>query len=106
MRYADVHTAFLAYQDELRFNRVESLAEADGILFTCPDCGKHQVICWQPQVPQKMTPGPGRWSMTGTGVNDLTLTAGSSSIQLGYDIEEKDVNCKAHFWITNGEIVT
>lgn len=90
--YADVHT----------------LAEANGIEFVCPKClrdngmkrpGVHSIICWSPGVPQKEDlVGPGRWQMVGTGYDDLTLVASSSSVFL-------TSGCHAHFFIRYGEII-
>ena len=85
---------------------VDNITEADGIIFLCPVCfvankgdvGTHAIICWRPRVPLDIKPGPGRWEFHGTGLNDLTLTAGSSSIFL------TTAECKAHFFITAGEI--
>lgn len=84
---------------------VETIAEADGIRFLCPKCfttnggprGTHSVICWRPRVAAHITPGPGRWEFEGSGLADLTLVAGSSSILL-------HGGCNAHFWIRAGEI--
>ena len=80
------------------------MAEAQGILFLCPVCegdGRrgHHIICWDPSVPQSVPPRPGRWSLVGTGVADLSLVAGSSSVHLN------GADCDAHFFITNGKIV-
>ena len=105
MKYADLHVAWLKLNptDHDKFERVDSIHDAQGVLFRCPVCegeGKrgHHVICWNPSVPQDVPPRPGRWSLVGTGVGDLSLVAGSSSIQL-------ETGCAAHFWISNGEIV-
>lgn len=71
---------------------------ADGIEFNCPKAGcTHKVICWRPCVDPKYTPGPGRWEFQGTGLGDLSLVAGSSSILL-------KGGCAAHFFVRNGEI--
>jgi hypothetical protein len=84
----------------------KDLKDSDGILFLCPVCflankgpaGTHSVICWQPQVPQSTHPTPGRWTFSGDSIDNLTLTAGSSSILLKSD-------CNAHFFIRNGEVI-
>ena len=106
MLYRDIHVAWLRLDpsnDDL-INRVDSMAEAQGILFLCPVCegdGRrgHHIICWDPSVPQSVPPRPGRWSLVGTGVADLSLVAGSSSVHLN------GADCDAHFFITNGKIV-
>lgn len=41
--------------------------------------------------------GPGRWSMVGTGIHDLSLVAGSSSVRC-------HAPCAAHFFVKDGEI--
>ena len=103
MRYRDLHVAFLKLNpaDHDKFERVDGIAEADGILFRCPVCeGKgwrgHHVICWQPSVPQSVRPSPGRWSLVGTGLADLSLVADSSSVHL------QGAKCDAHFFIRGG----
>lgn len=83
-----------------------SREEADGLMFLCPKCFKanggaistHTVICWRPSVPQDTSPTGGRWEIVGTGFDDLSLIAASSSVRL-------DGGCRAHFWVRNGEIV-
>jgi hypothetical protein len=80
--------------------------DCDGLEFLCPLCsttnhgpiGTHRVICWKPHVPAHVTPGPGRWGHTGTGLGDLSLVAGSSSVKL-------EGGCNWHGHITNGEAV-
>jgi len=109
MRLAEIKPQFLHVDpagDASRFRHVDSLAQANGIIFLCPKCwtknggprGTHSVICWAPPVPQSIGPKPGRWAMVGTGYDDLTLVAGSSSVLL-------TGGCAAHFFVTNGAIV-
>lgn len=79
--------------------------EADGMRFNCPKCwlakgtdvGVHSVICWKPHVPQTVSPKPGRWNMVGTSFGNVTLVAGSSSVQLLS-------GCRAHFFIRSGRV--
>lgn len=61
---------------------VDTLAEADGVIFLCPKCfaanggkvGTHAVICWfEGKVPDDADPKPGRWNPSGTGLDDLTF---------------------------------
>lgn len=83
-----------------------TFAEADGVMFLCPKCfetnggpvGTHGVICWRPRVPAGIDPSPGRWEFEGSSIDDLSLRAGSSSVQL-------HGGCNAHFYVANGEIV-
>jgi hypothetical protein len=88
------------------FKLVENIADADGVEFLCPVCfvrngnsnvGTHAVICWSPSVPQDTDPTPGRWSMVGSGIDDLTLVASSSSVLL-------KGGCNAHFFVRHGKI--
>lgn len=107
MKLTDLDPQFLKTNDDgSRHMHVDSIEKADGIMFLCPKCfkenggpvGTHRVLCWQPHVPQKIPPTPGRWTFKGTGYNDLTLVAGSSSIYL------TGRGCGAHFFIRNGSI--
>jgi len=108
MKLVELKPQFLKWKNDTHFKHVDEINEADGIVFKCPLClknnnmsivGVHSVICWEPNIPQTTSPTPGRWNMLGTSFNDLTLQAGSSSVLLTGD------GCKAHFLITNGEIV-
>ena len=82
-----------------------SFADCDGVMFLCPLCfeknngpiGTHSVICWKPSVAAGIEPGPGRWDQRGTGLDDLTLVAGSSSIALGG-------GCGWHGWVGNNDV--
>jgi hypothetical protein len=109
MKLTELEPRFIRYEkrpDGEFFVDVDSITEATGIIFLCPKCwksngdsvGTHSVICWTPAVPPEVNPKPGRWSFVGTGLHDLTLVAGSSSILL-------TAGCKWHGWIRSGEIV-
>ena len=105
MPYRRLHSQFLHmdFDSELYDYRGEiTLAECDGIKFVCPKCADkdgHQIILWKPHVPiTAKWEGPGRWEMVGSGVDDITLVAGTSSVQLL-------TGCQAHFFI-NGGVVT
>lgn len=91
---------------------VDSLAEAQGVLFLCPLCfqenggevGTHSVLCWSASrgVPDDVNPKPGRWKLDGTGYDDLTLNAdppksnSRSVLLLG--------GCAWHGFVTNGVV--
>lgn len=79
--------------------------EAKGIEFLCPKCfqekggpvGCHVIICWQPDVPADVTPGPGRWQLVGRNFEDLSLVANPTSVQL-------NGGCNAHFTVSGGNV--
>lgn len=88
---------------------VKDIKDAQGIEFLCPLCfeknkgkvGTHAVICWSRSkgVPDKASPGPGRWRLVGMGYNDLSLMeepGKSRSVKL-------EGGCNWHGFITNGE---
>lgn len=101
---ATLDATFLKIIDERTHQREAPFGEADGVMFLCPECymknegpvGTHAVICWRPHVPLTHSPGPGRWEFGGTGLDDLTLRAGSSSVLLP---------CGGHFFIRDGQVV-
>lgn len=108
MRFTDLDPQFIHVNDETKLTRlqkVETLQEANGVLFGCPGCyvkngnsmiGTHRVLCLDPSIPVEWGQGPGRWPMTGTGLLDLTLTP--SVLLLG--------GCGWHGFVTNGEVST
>lgn len=111
MRFLDLEPKFLRIVDpktwswEDESGRDVSIADAQGIMFLCPKCfegspiGVHSIICWFSGrgVSDAEEPGPGRWEPVGTGLADLTLRAGSSSVLLRG-------GCNAHFLIRDGEV--
>lgn len=109
MRLTDLKPTFLRHapQDGQDIAIMDvPMAEADGVQFLCPKCylenkgsvGTHSVRCWSPKIPQDIPPKPGRWSLVGTGIHDLTLVANQSSVLL-------TSGCKAHFLIKDGEVI-
>lgn len=108
MKLTELEPQFLRYEkrpDGEFLVKVDTIAEATGIIFFCPKCwksnggpgGTHSVICWTPAVPPEVNPKPGRWSFVGTGLHDLSLVAGSSSILL-------TAGCRWHGFIRLGEV--
>ena len=85
---------FLKIVDEKGWDCEEvDLADAQGIRFLCPKCfvknngpvGTHSVICWFANrgVPDDLSPKPGRWNPSGTGLDDLTFVGpGAASVFL------------------------
>ena len=100
MRLSELDPEFIRHFDGGGHQRVETMAEATGIKLLCPKCAsgdRHWIICWSPVVPQSIMPKPGRWNMQGSGFDDLSLVAGSSSVSL-------TSGCRAHFMVANGEV--
>ena len=89
---------------------VPTLAEAQGVQFLCPKCyaenggarGVHLVVCWSRSrgVPDEATPGPGRWTLVGTGLHDLTLNGDPPGAARSVLLTS---GCGWHGFVTNGE---
>lgn len=91
------------------YGKVETIAEAQGVRFLCPLCfeknggevGTHSVICWSRSrgTPEEAQPGPGRWRMDGTSLDDLTLNADPPSDKRSVQLNG---GCAWHGFITKG----
>jgi hypothetical protein len=107
MKFRDLCPELLIVEDETTYRYADvAIADAQGVWFLCPKCflengsqaeGVHSVLCWTPGVPPSLSPGPGRWEILGTGIDDLTLRASSSSVQI-------TSGCMAHFFVTDGDV--
>jgi hypothetical protein len=106
VRFVLLEPTFLRFIEEKTYEMTDEIALADGVSFVCPKCfvengmkrpGVHSVICWSPKVPKTTSPQPGRWNLKGSGYEDLSLVAGSSSVLL-------KGGCNAHFHVTNGNV--
>ena len=95
MKLIDLEPEWMLFTGEGQ-RSVDTMAEANGIWFLCPKCQRHGVLCWTPEVPAGIAPGPGRWKMSGTGFDDLTL---HPSVNLDTD----GTGCRWHGWVKNGE---
>lgn len=84
-----------------RTREVATRAEANGVRFLCPGCyaknngpeGTHVVQVWFAGVPLDVSPGPGRWEVTGDTLDTLTL---SPSVWLMK-------SCGWHGWVRGGQ---
>jgi hypothetical protein len=110
VKLRDLEAEFLKLTDPTgkSFSRVETLAEADGLLFVCPKCfaehgqraGTHSIICWfVGKVPDDVSPKPGRWTPQGTGIDDLSFVP---SAGLSHSVLLTS-GCNWHGFVTNGE---
>lgn len=103
MRLRELDASFIKHGPR-GYREVDTIAEADGVVFLCPKCfeenggpvGTHAVICWAPSVSLCVAPGPGRWELKGTSLDDLSLVAGSSSVKL-------TSGCCWHGFVRNGD---
>lgn len=85
-----------------------SLGKAQGVIFLCPRCyeknggevGTHSVICWfrDRGVPDDMDPRPGRWTPSGTGIDDLTFVPPPSAVSV-----KLIGGCGWHGFVKDGE---
>jgi hypothetical protein len=78
---------------------VETLAEADGVMFECPKCHKHQILCWfnGRSVPDEIASGTRRWNPTGVNIDDLTFVGpGATSVLVTQP-------CGWHGFVRNGD---
>jgi hypothetical protein len=83
-----------------------TIATAQGIIFACPKCfirngglvGTHSILVWfrDRGVPDEADPGPGRWTVSGTGFDDLTL---DPSIDMTRNQPDE-----WHGWVQNGQV--
>lgn len=116
MRLLELEPKFIKYQqegDKIFLPFVERIEDAQGVEFLCPKCfaenkgliGTHAVICWSRSrgVPEDAQPKPGRWTLEGTGLHDLTLNGDAiggggarSVLLLG--------GCAWHGFINSGEV--
>ena len=75
--------------------KVHSLAESNGVMYWCPECGKHPVVSWNHSVSQDVSPTGGRWGMTGENEFDISF---DKSVQ----IPDYEGSCVGHWEIKGG----
>lgn len=82
---------------------VDVLADAHGVMLSCPKCRSHKVLCWfAGRVADDVKPNPGRWTPAGTCFDDLTLNAPPNNPHRSVKLEGG--GCGAHFYVTNGDV--
>lgn len=110
MLLRDLDAKFLGERSDQGMKILDSVEGAQGVMFQCPLCaegkerapdggfmGAHVVVIWfaNPRGVEPSPYGDKGWQMTGTGLDDLTL---SPSILLrGGD------SCGWHGWVQNGD---
>lgn len=96
-KLSDLDATFVQHMTDGNFREVAQIGEANGLLFDCPLCGKHSVLCWDRTIPPDIPPKPGRWTITGSSLDDVTL---NPSVNLNV---RPDSACKWHGWVRNGD---
>lgn len=96
----DLDPCFIIRVDEKSWRKADTASEAQGLWFQCPKCksaGGHYVLCWFKDrgIADTETPGPGRWTPTGSDFGSLSL---EPSVLLS------GAGCGWHGYITNGEV--
>lgn len=91
MKLAELNARLMKLNPDNSMHQVETVADADGVLFLCPKCyrenngpaGTHSIMCWFSKVPVDRPVGNGRWNPVGHDINDLTFVGpGAFSILL------------------------
>lgn len=105
-------------RDQVTYETTTKMRKAQGVQFLCPKCfvanggkvGTHLILCWSRSrgVPDSAQPGPGRWTLEGTGFDDLTLNGDSPA---GPGTGARSVlltggGCGWHGFVTKGEVTT
>lgn len=110
MRLRDLSGQFLRILDATTWEYVTALKDAHGVRFLCPKCfeknggaiGTHAILCWFVGVDQNIDPKPGRWTPSGTSLDDLTFIpgpGGTPSVKL-----TSPDGCQWHGLVKNGEV--
>lgn len=105
MKLRELEATFVGKATANSFNEQDTIDGAQGIMFDCPLCHRHSVLCWfsnpinAPIVPADMEPGPGRWEASGSSIDDLTL---NPSVNLDTQNAREHKSCLWHGWVKNG----
>lgn len=113
MKLRDLQAQFIRREirdGHVYFAPVKRIAKAQGVRFLCPKCfakkkgpaGVHGIICWSRSrgIPDDAEPGPGRWALKGSCIDDLSLMADPPSKARSVQL---DGGCGWHGHVTNGE---
>lgn len=108
MKLTELEAQFVRCDDPRTTSAVDTLAEAQGIMFLCPKCyaandgpvGTETVICWFADrgVPDDERPLPGRWIPSGTGYDDLTFVGPNAA-----SVHLTGPGCGWHGFVKHGD---
>jgi hypothetical protein len=94
--------------DPTSYHQLQSVDGAQGVMFTCPKCGDHQVLCWftnprnAPMVPPDAHPLPGRWSFSGDTFDVLTISPSIDLSRIDAKNPAHPSRCYWHGFVENG----
>lgn len=95
--------------DPTTYRELSGVDGAQGVLFICPKCGNHSVLCWfnnprnAPAVPADAFPKPGRWTFSGETIETLTLEPSIDLSAITPDSPESPSRCYWHGWVKSGD---
>lgn len=98
-----------AREDPTTYRELDSVEGAQGVLFICPKCQQHSILCWfknprnAPPVPESAFPRPGRWTFSGDTFDVLTLEPSIDLSTITFDNPAGPDRCYWHGWVQNGE---
>lgn len=108
MKLTELEAVFVGHYTPASHRMLESVDGAQGVMFTCPKCGNHQVLCWfkNPRnalpVPDAAFPRPGRWTFTGDTFDVLTLDPSIDLSRIDGEHPAHPTRCYWHGWVKNG----
>ena len=112
MRLAELEGRFVGgyaqIASRVSHRELASVDGAQGVLFECPKCHGHQVLCWfknprnAPIVPADAKPGPGRWIFTGDSIDTLTLEPSVDLSKIDAEHPAHEGRCYWHGWVKSG----
>ena len=99
IRLADLEPVFVKWdtREPTSYIEVSDIKDANGVQFYCPRGGEKacHLLIWTLGVPLSMSPTPGRWTMCGTSLQDLTLYP-------SVDVSNNSCGCGWHGWVEKG----
>jgi len=91
------------------YRHLPSVEGAQGVLFICPKCENHSILCWfanprnAPKVPDSVFPKPGRWTFSGETIETLTLDPSIDLSKIDQKNPASATRCYWHGFVANGE---
>lgn len=110
MRLVVLEATFVGrYNDKGGFYELPTVDGAQGLLFICPKCQNHSVLCWfkNPRnavaVPIDALPKPGRWTFCGETVDTITLVPSVDLSKIDAENPAGPDRCYWHGFVKSGD---